>query len=151
MYASMYASLYLQRLRRQLKVTTRVAVWVTIIVTPPGYLHRRPASEPSCRSQRKRQFLLTATMKVTTQGYEVGNSYTPTAVFSCLSDTVLLDAVSLHVVQSVIDSHRPLLARPMGCAMRCVLFSFIMVRVLAFQHAFEAGYNKERKQEEYAT
>jgi len=33
--------------------------------------------------------------------------------------------------------------------MRYVLFSFIVARVLAFQYAFETGYNKERKQDEF--
>jgi len=37
-------------------------VWVTNLVTPPVYVHRRPASEPWCRFQRERQFLPLATM-----------------------------------------------------------------------------------------
>jgi len=40
----------------------RGVVWVTIIVTSPVSVHRRPASEPSCCYQRERQLLPTATM-----------------------------------------------------------------------------------------
>src|SRR5713226_3561476 len=46
-----------QGARPTLPHSTTLAVWVTIIVTSPVYLHRRLPSEPSCCYQRERQLL----------------------------------------------------------------------------------------------
>src|SRR5260370_26417478 len=51
----------------------RGAVWVTNLVTPPIYIHRRPPSERRVCFPWEHQLLPMATMDVTTHGYEVVN------------------------------------------------------------------------------